>query len=498
MRFDHGTDIASQTAWGSLYAMAGTGVTITLGFVRSVLLARLLLPEHFGVVALALFFVSLSTRLTALGLDRALLHRQVTEGPVHQTYLTLKLLVTAATTLLVILLAPVAGRFHPEQELFASVLIALGLVAFVSSINQTQEVLLENTLDFKSLALINVTSSMAMTVVSPWLAWRGWGVWSLVAEAGSGVLARAVLVWGPLRVTPPSVGFDPAVARWFWQYGRASWFNANLGFLVERFGDFWVGIALGQRPLGYYTRAREFAHYPRRLVGTPLVTVLAPVFARLQHERLDLSRAYFRLTGLLVRAGFLAGGLALLLAPEFVFRILGPTWAPMVRTFQLMLVYMLLDPVLMAAGYLLLAVGAPAKLARVRMGQLAFFVPAAVLGAHWGGIEGVALATGGMLLVGLFLLHGMLREHVDYSFTRLFRWPALAAVLGLLGAALLVGVDGLDHPQPLAVAGGKAAIFGVIFGSILLGFERRETAAMVRVFWSSLRRGADRVEWPQA
>ncbi|MFQ6058695.1 MAG: oligosaccharide flippase family protein [Anaerolineae bacterium] len=479
--------VAAQAIRGSFFSVGASAVTLTLGFLRSVLLARLLLPEHFGVVALALFFVNLSGQLRALGLDRALLHRQATSGPVYETYLALKLVLVGGTTLLLILLAPVVARFYPNQPLLAPVMIALGLIAFLGALNQTQETLLGMTLNFKALALINVASSVVMTVVAPWLAWQGWGAWSLVAEQGSGILTRAALVWGPLRVVPPHLGFDPAITRGFWRYGRANWVGTNVGFLLNRFDDFWVGTALGQTPLGYYARAYEFARYPRRLVANPLVSVLAPVFARLQDDRLHLSKAYFRLMSLLVRTGFLVGGLAVLLAPEFVFWVLGPKWLPMVRTFQLMLIYVLLDPLLMTTSNLLLAVGFPEGLARARLGQLIFFLPAVILGARWGGIEGVALAADGMLVVGFVLLHRAVRRHVDYSLSRLFGWPVVGVALGLVVVGFLVGLEGITHPQVWSIAGLKAGVFALMLGGLVVGCEYRELTFMARSLWTSLR-----------
>ena len=480
------TTIAGQTVRGSLYSVGAASITITFGLIRSIILARLLLPEHFGVMALALFFVNMAGQLRTLGIDRALLHRQTTDSAVYGTYLTMKLALAGGTTLVVILLAPWIARLYPQQPLLAPVMIALAGITFLSAVSQTQETLLGMKLNFRALALTNVAASAVMTVVAPYLAWRGWGVWSLVAELGSGILTRFLLVWGPLRVGAFRPRFERAEARWFWHYGRATWIGANVGFLLNRFDDFWVGTALGKTPLGFYAKAYEFARYPRRLLANPLVSVLAPVFARLQDDRLRLSKAYFRLMSLLVRMGFLAGGLGVLLAPEFVFYALGAKWMPMVRAFQLMIVYVLLDPLLMTTSNLLLAVGAPEGLARARVGQLLFFIPAVILGGRWAGIEGVALAADGMLIVGFALLYRSARRYVDYSVLRLFAWPAVGAVFGLAAVGVSLGVEGIGRPQPWNLAALKAGAFALPFCVWLFLFERRELAQMARLVWASL------------
>ncbi len=487
MSANDSVEIAGQTVRGTLYSVSAANVTIALGLVRSVLLARLLLPEHFGVVALGLFFVNLGGRVRALGLDRALLHQQTFAGPVYETYLLLKLVLAGGTMGVLILLAPLVARFYPDQPLLPTVIVALGVIAFLARMSQAQETLLRMKLEFRTLAALNIISAVVMTAVAPYLAWRGWGVWSLVAEQGSGVLVRAALLWGPLRVAPFRLRFDRAAARAFWRYGRANWIGTNVGFLLNRFDDFWVGTALGQASLGYYARAYEFARYPRRLLANPLVSVLTPVFARLQDDRLRLSKAYFRLMSVLARVGFLSGGLGVLLAPEFVSYVLGAKWLPMVRTFQLMLVYVLLDPLLMTTNNLLLAVGAPEGLARARVGQFVFFVPAVILGARWGGIEGVALAADGMLLLGFVLLYRAARRYVDYSVLRLFAWPLVGTALGLAAVGLLVGMEGIGRPQPWNLAALKAGAFALPFCVLLIVFERHELIQMTRIAWTSLR-----------
>ncbi len=481
------SEIAGQAVRGSLYSVAASGVTISLGFLRSILLARLLLPEHFGVVTLALFYIALAAQLRMLGFDPALIHRKDINETVLGTYFTLRVTTLVLSVALIAGVSPLLSRLYPTMPLLGWILIALAGIEIPKGLSTIQETWLSRNLAFRPLAITDVVASVTMTVVAPLLAWQGWGAWALVGEQASGILARFGMTWLVFRRWGPRPGWDRSIARWFWNYGRAAWRAANLAFLLDRFDDFWIGTSLGKTPLGYYSRAYEFARYPRRVLANPLVSVLGPVFARLQGDRLHLSQAYFRLMSLLVRSGFLVGGLAVLLIPEFVFYVLGAKWLPMVRTFQLMIIYVLLDPLLMATNNLLMAVGMPQAVARVRVAQLIFFVPAVVVAARWAGIEGVALAADGMLMVGFALLHHAARQHVDYSLVRLFGWPTMGAGLGALLALALVGSAGVLHPQPLATAGLKAGAYAGSLGLVLLAAERRELVAMSRAFWASAR-----------
>jgi O-antigen/teichoic acid export membrane protein len=484
---DSSADIASRAVRGSFYSLTAAGVTITLGFARSVLLARLLLPEHFGVVTLAMFYVALAAKLQALGLDQALIHRQDTDETIRRTYFTLRIGTVLLSSLLVVAAAPVLGYLYPAMPLLAWVLLALIGVEIVKSLSTVQETMLGKDLAFRQLAITDVVASVVMTAVAPFLAWLGWGVWALVAEQASGILARLGMTWGIFRRWSPHVGWDRAAVRWFWEYGKPTWGASNLNLLLDRFDDFWIGTTLGKTPLGYYSRAYEFARYPRRVVADSLVSVFNPVFARLQKDRLHLSQAFYRTAYIILRSGFLISGAFALVMPEFIHVVIGDQWAPMLLTFRLMLIYTLLDALLMMGGNLLFAIGRPHLVQRTTMVQALFFIPAVVLGAQFWGINGVALAADGMLVLGGMVLYRYLRQVVDFSLLRLVLWPTLA--LGVAWSAGLVLEAGWQVTGAWEMAIGKLVLFSGLYLTLLLALERGDALQGFRWAWVNLRPG---------
>lgn len=477
--------IAAETVRGSLYSVSASAVTLALGFIRSVLLARLLLPQHFGLLTLALFYVTLAAQLRALGLDRALIHRQDVDDTVLGTYFTLRVGALLFSLVLVIVAIPLLCRFYPTMPLLGWVLLVLAGVEVVKGLSATQETLLSKDLFFRSLALTDVVASAAMTVVAPLLAWQGWGAWALVAEQASGVLARFGMTWLVFRRWSPRLKWDARTARWFWNYGHPAWGSTNLNFLLDRFDDFWIGTVLGKTPLGYYSRAYEFARYPRRVIANPLVSVFGPVFARLQKDRLRLSRAFYRAAYVILRTGFLISGIFALLMPEFINLVIGDKWLPMLLTFRLMLVYTLLDALLMLGGNLLLAVGQPKALQRTRLIQTLFFLPAVIVGARLGGINGVALAADGMLAVGAIVLARQIRPIVDISPFRLCFWPLVALVIAWSGGLLL---EMNWRPVNLwLLIGAKGTLFAALYLGLLGLAERGDYLRALQWVWSMVR-----------
>ena len=270
----------------------------------------------------------------------------------------------------------------------------------------------------------------------------------------------------------PHLGWNKTEIRWLRDFGLKGMANANLTYALDRFDDFWVGTFLGKTALGYYSRAYELARYPRRLAANPLLTVFFPTFARLQSDRARLSKAFVRSSAIIIRFGLWIALLFIIMAPELIL-FLGEEWYPMLLTLQLMVVYTMLDPASLVASNLLIAVGYPGKLARTRLVQALFFVPAVVLLGQWQGIEGVAIAANLMILLGIVILYGQVREFVDFSAARLWVRPLLAmAVTG--GIVWLGETYWGDTAVWLAVILKGSLITGIYFALLFL-LERKES-----------------------
>ena len=464
--------IATDALKGSAYSVAASLITLVAGFTRSILLARWVAPEHFGVVALGLFYVNLAARLRGFDFGRALIHRQDNSEQVLRTYFTLSVGTLLLSLVLLIGAIPLLSVAYPAIPVLTGVVAALAGVDLVKGLSYIQETLLSKNLAFRALATIDVAASIVMTVVAPWLAWQGWGAWALVAEQASGILVRFTMAWLVFRPWRPHIAWHRETARWFWGYGKPVWGAANLGYLLDRFDDFWIGTALGRIPLGYYSRAYEFARYPRRVVANPLVSVFAPVFAQLQADRKRLSQAFYRAAHVILRSGLLISGAFALIMPEFIGLVIGVQWRPMLSTFRLMLLYTLLDALLLLGETFLVAVGDPQRLSYTRVRQVLFFIPAVIGGAYLWGIDGVALAANAMLIVGTCVLYPGLRKIIDFSLFRLGFWPVIALSLSYGAGLLLESLWAETSMWVSAVV--KLILFTGLFVGTLLLTERSD------------------------
>lgn len=474
-------NMARQATKGSLYSISASVVTIVLGFVRMTLLLRLLLPSDFGVTTLAMFYISLAVILFNFGFDNAFMHHKAVDETTRRTFFTMRLGLSWLGLALLAMFTPFISQFYKDEPMLTAVMLVYILFFAVREFNLSQIAILNKQLAFRRIAQMDVVCSIVMTIVAPTLAWLGWGLWAIVAEQASAVLTRFVIVEFIYHPWRPRFGWNREQARWFWSFGNKAWHSSNIAFLLTRLDDWYIGTFLGTASLGFYSRAYEYAGYPRRAVANPILSVFYPTFAHLQEDRPKLSRAFFRSTSLIIRAGCLFCLLFILTAPEFIPLLLGDKWLPMLAAFQLLIIYSLLEPLSAGVRNLLLATGHPQHVLRASIVQVSLFIPAVFLLGRWLDIVGVAMAVNLMALAGTLMLFRYTRLVVDYSSRQLWVWPFVAtAVTALLILALNPLWQSLNLWVSLSL---KLVLITAVYGLILFITEREQLDAGRKMIW---------------
>ncbi len=446
---------------------------------RSIVLARLLPVETFGVYTLATSIVTFSGILPVFGLGSAFLHRvpeTADEDEAAAIHLTLRLALTVVWVAILIALAVV---FTEDSLRLALIVLALAFGGL--HLADTPKVILARRVQHKRLAIVDLLNAIFSSIAAIYLASRGHELTALLATdiVTLIVTVLALYVWRP--VWRPRLLWLGGTVRYYLRFGSRTMTESFLSEALDNLDDIWTGAYLGNNALGLYSRAYAFATYPRRLLAMPVNMVAGGAYAELKTDRRRLSRAFFQTNSLLVRAGFLMGGLLVLVAPEFVRLALGDKWLPMVPAFRLMLIFTLLDPLRMTVSSLYVAVGRPESLIRVRLVQLAALIAGLyLLGRAWG-ITGVAIVVDGVLLLGLAPLLYRARAYVDFSSRRLFIAPVIALATG--SAAALLASSGLCRvvtcPSDWLTGLVKGIAFTAIFGAVLFVWERQEILALL-------------------
>ncbi|MGH9394830.1 MAG: oligosaccharide flippase family protein, partial [Terriglobales bacterium] len=361
-------------------------------------------------------------------------------------------------------LAPRIAQFFHEPEL-APMLRALLASMVLGTLGNTHDTLLRRKLAFRAKLVPDLGQAAAKGLAAIALALLGLGAWSLIWGQVLGSAVGTLLLW---RITPwrPVWRFQPAVGRRMLAYAKHIYLLDGSSVLLSNLDALTIGRMLSDVALGFYTLAFRIPEVLVLSLLNVITRVVFPAFSRLQGDRAQLRLRLLdtaRYTALLVMP--MAAGMALL-APAIVYGIYGWHWGPAIPVLRVLAVYAGIRCISHHFGDGYKAIGRPDVLTRTTLAWWLLLPPNLILGAHWGGIVGVAwgeVATR-VAMTGLHVY--LIWRYLAIGPRLLWRCfaPALeaTAVMAAAVAAALPWARGWAPRPELAVmaAGGTAVYAG--------------------------------------
>ncbi len=435
--------------------------------VRVVVLARLLVPDDFGLVAIAMVSVGVLMSLTDFGMVPALVQQSEVDDRHYDAAWTVGMVRALTVSAGVILAAPWIAQLFAEPRA-VSVIRALGIWPVLQAGASIKVADLTRRLRFREVALLRLAEALVTTGVSVALAFR-FGVWALVAGSLAGPLVYTLLSYVFAQHRPRLVLERSAVAPLV-QFGRWIFVSSLVAVGGRAVLQLVITRKLGAADLGLYFLAARLAFLPSGAASDIVGGVAFPFYARIRSDS-GKARAAFQaqILGLSVLL-FPVYGLLMALAPSLAVEVLGANWigtAPVIRVLAVASLVGVLgdvvDPILKGFGQ-------PAKMTFLEVVQSVTLVVAVWGLADWYGLAGAAAAWipavfASQVFAVLFLLRVF-----DRPFEGLLRPVLVIAVLAALGTWTAVVVDGLLDGLPGLIAAGLVGT-GVI-GLLLLIAER--------------------------
>lgn len=474
-------NLTSRSITSVKWNMVSNVVNIVITFVQSVLLARLLPIETFGIVAGAASIIGITGGLSNFGLGSAFTYRSKETQDIEHTaevHFTLQLLINMVWTALMIV-----GGFLFIKETgdgFRLAYIVLTLSKTAMNFTNTAHFLLARKVEHKRLAIVTIFDVSITLIVSVALAFLDLPLWSLLSGDIVRVVVNVILlyIWKP--VWRPRFRWATSTFKYFLSFGSKQVLARFLGDALDKADELWTKTYLGSTPLGYYSKAYNFAQYPSLILAGPVKNVAVGTYAEIAYDREKLSNAFFQTNALLIRTGFFLVGILFLIAPEFIRILIGERWLPMLMAFRLMLPFTLFDPMKKTMANLFIAVGKPEITVKIRAVQLTVMVVGMYLLGNLWGIEGVALSVDVMMLVGITLVLIRAKEFVDYSLKNFFLTPFIAMVISL---ALGFAFDQLVSPilPDILSALIEISIFSFVFIAIYYVIDKEDLKKYYRM-----------------
>jgi O-antigen/teichoic acid export membrane protein len=361
---------------------------MVIQFISVIILARLLVPEDFGLVASVGPIVAFVGLLQNLGLQQALVQRKdISDRQLNQVF-WVSALVGLGSSVVVAALAPAIAAFYGDQRMLG-ITIASALPLLLGSIAAVPLALMNRHLQFGQLALNDVITAAAGLLAAAIAAWAGMGYWSLVLGPAVAAVVALAAAWQVVRWTPsrPDLKVDGDILS----------FGANLtgfnlvNFFSRNLDNILIGKYSGAIELGYYDRAYKLLLFPLQNITQPLTRVMVPLLSRIHEDKARFRDLYVR-TNWLLAAVTMPGIAALTLTSEQVVALLfGPRWTAVAPIFAWLGIASLMQSVSSTTGWIFICQGKTKTMFHWGIYSSLTTVASFIVGLHWGAV-GVAAA----------------------------------------------------------------------------------------------------------
>ena len=318
-------------------------IQLLFQFGITAILARLLTPNDFGLLAMVVVFTSFVTIFRDFGLTAALIQcKGVTEEHLSSSF-WINILLGFILALALSFLAPAIAYFYREDRL-TLITIALASTFSISSFGIVQTALFTKEMNFKLLAIVTILTVTISGTVAVWLAFSGFGVWSLVWQSIISSSVTVILLWN-FSSWRPKILF-----KWyrvkellgfginFTGFSFVNYFSRNLDNLL-------IGKFLGLSPLGFYNLAYRLLLFPISNISRVIGQVMFPSLSVIQNDKSKVCHAYMKATRYIATVTFPLMIGILIVAPQFIRVIFGPQWERSIFLVQILALVSLIQSI---------------------------------------------------------------------------------------------------------------------------------------------------------
>lgn len=413
MSNERARELKEKAVIGTFWTGGGQAFRQIIQVVTSIALARLLVPEDFGLIAMAMVFVGVAQLIADFGIGAAIVQRDDVSGRVLSSCFWINILVAGVFAALLALFAgPIALIYgNPQVE---PVLRILSVSLLVAGLMVLPRSLLFRHMDFQSLAMAQVFGTLLGSLTAVSLAWSGWGVGALIAQPIVGGLTELFVTWLRSRWLP---GFclDVRGAKDLIGFSVNVLGTNLLNFANRNADDFIVGKVIGTHAAGIYSFAYQLMLYPLAQVSTVIVKVLFPTLSQMKHDLVAFRETYLGAIRFVSLVTFPAMSGLWVVSDIFVPTVFGAQWNEMTPTLQVFCFVGMIQSITTLVGTIFMSTGHVREMLRVTVLQTPILIAGFIIGAL-NGLIYVAVIYAILSFVFFFWLHFMAFRFIELPF----------------------------------------------------------------------------------
>ena len=314
-----------------------------ISFIVQILIARLLIPEDFGLIAMIAVFIAFGDLLVDSGLGQSLIRTKNPQQADYSTVFYINVFSSFIIYSLIFSVAPLVADFYDRPELL-NILRVFSVAIIFGSFSVVQKAILTIDMNFKKQMLIQIPSLVISSLIGLVLAYKDYGVWAIVAIKISYPFFSSLIYWFQSKWRPIFM-FDLDKLKYHYLFG----YKLMLTYIIDAFFNNIYSVLIGKNfstnTLGFYNRATTFQRFPTVLVGKSISRVAYPLFTKIDGDNVKQKNILMKLNKIIV---FLFVPLMLFLvinANEIIIFLLTYKWSNITPFFQILCFGSLLEPI---------------------------------------------------------------------------------------------------------------------------------------------------------
>ncbi|HBW13307.1 MAG TPA: flippase [Proteiniclasticum sp.] len=420
-----------NTLFSFIWKMLERISTQLVQFVVQIVLARLLMPEDYGIVAIVMILISFASVFVQAGFNSALIQRKDATNEDFSSVLYINLLMAFVLYIIIYLSSEVIADFY-KQPLLTNVLRVSSLTLFFSAVNSVQYAYISKRLEFKKSFysyFVAVTLSGFAGII---LAINGFGVWALVVYQLLNNILICIIMWLTVKWRPVRT-FSISRIKILFTYGWKIFFAHMIDAIYKEVQYIFLGKIATPEVLGYYSRGMQFPGMFVRNINDTIKTVLLPMYSKEQEDNLKVKTMLRISIGSISYIVFpIMVGMAVVAEP-MIKLLLTDKWLPAVPFVQIFSASYALSSLMSSNGQAINSVGRSDIYLKIILGKILFIILSLPIALKLG-VYAVALSTLFADLLGIFLTFKPNRALFNYTIKEI-----LLDIIPSLGIALLMG-----------------------------------------------------------
>lgn len=462
-------NLKDKTVTGVVWSAFQKGGSILVSFVSTIVLARLLTPEDYGLIGMLAIFIAVSEVFINGGFGSALIQKKRPTDMDYSTFFIWNLTISVFLYGILFLCAPLIAKFY-DQEILCSILRINGLILIINAVSLVQSYQLRKQLNFKKLGTIEVSVSAISLMVCIYFAWKGYGVWALVIQTLFGGTLKTLLFWISSKWRP-MLKFSVQSFKELFGFGGF----ILLSNLVNTFCNNIQGVLIGKfynpATMGYYSKAKSTEELSATFIAQVVDQVAYPVLAEAQNDNAYMIRMLKKFIGVLAYLTFPIMLLLILLAKPVFVLLYSEKWLSSIPYFRILCLAGIAICLQGITYYAIAAIGKSKIMfmwTLVKRGIGLCFIVGGL--AVWG-INGLLV---GMVLTSYmvyFINAGLVSKHIGYTGRQQFR--DLLPVILVSAASFLVAflIGHFLHLNMYVEGALQLAVFAAIYLGLSVSFK---------------------------